>query len=438
MIHFADEDISDRVLGADVEGHVGRRREDQVPDQRAGRGQAQEPDRGVPRVLRRARRAAHRARVDEHRRDGRGAARSAACSSSTRPTPTTRRSRDRVGEIAEDYAELQRLRSSPTATTTATCCRSSRRPAQDRPTLFFEIIQRHGATRLRRGQLQGAVRGDRARAGAPRQPVERDRPAARPGRPSVRVARHATTGRGRCPSGLADGPELGAAPVRALARAGRALRPLLPSGLELDEHDGSAWLGITPFRITTCAARHPPVPWVSSFRELNVRTCVHRRRQARDLVLQPRLRAPARSRSRGGRTGCRTSGRGCRRSATATRSILERALRAGPAGVVFHARYAPDGDVFKRAAGLARVVPDRALLPLRRARRSAPARRHPPRALAASAGARADRAEHDGAGGAAAGRAVAALLGADRHRDLAARADRLSTPQGSRPVSRLS
>ena len=63
----------DRVLGADVEGDGGRRRQDQVPDQRAGRGQAQEPDRGVHRVLRRRRRAAHRARLGEHRRDRRGA-----------------------------------------------------------------------------------------------------------------------------------------------------------------------------------------------------------------------------------------------------------------------------------------------------------------------------------------------------------------------------
>ena len=54
----------DRVLRADVEGDGGRRGEDQVPDQRAGRGQAQEPDRGVHRVLRRCGRAAHRARVE--------------------------------------------------------------------------------------------------------------------------------------------------------------------------------------------------------------------------------------------------------------------------------------------------------------------------------------------------------------------------------------
>ena len=51
----------DRVLGADVEGHDGRPGQDQVPDQRARRGQAQEPDRGVPRVQPRPGRAAHRA-----------------------------------------------------------------------------------------------------------------------------------------------------------------------------------------------------------------------------------------------------------------------------------------------------------------------------------------------------------------------------------------
>ena len=54
----------DRVLGADVEGDDGRRGEDQVPDQRAGRGEAQEPDRGVPRLQPRPRRAAHRDGVE--------------------------------------------------------------------------------------------------------------------------------------------------------------------------------------------------------------------------------------------------------------------------------------------------------------------------------------------------------------------------------------
>jgi uncharacterized protein len=44
--------------------------------------------------------------------------------------------------------------------------------------------------------------------------------------------------------------------------------------LHLDE-DGSAWLGITPFVVTGLRLRGtPPLPWVSTFPELNVRTYV--------------------------------------------------------------------------------------------------------------------------------------------------------------------
>ena len=53
------------------------------------------------------------------------------------------------------------------------------------------------------------------------------------------------------------------------------LRALVPSQLRLDTHDGSAWLGVTPFRLTAMRVRGlPPVPFVSSFLELNVRTYV--------------------------------------------------------------------------------------------------------------------------------------------------------------------
>jgi uncharacterized protein YqjF (DUF2071 family) len=56
-----------------------------------------------------------------------------------------------------------------------------------------------------------------------------------------------------------------------------ALREHVPEGLEVDEHDGSGWVGITPFEITGLRARGLlPLPLVSSFRELNVRTCVTR------------------------------------------------------------------------------------------------------------------------------------------------------------------
>ena len=56
-----------------------------------------------------------------------------------------------------------------------------------------------------------------------------------------------------------------------------AVRALLPPGLELDVHDGAAWLGLTPFRVTGFRVRGlPPLPLVSTFPELNVRTYVTR------------------------------------------------------------------------------------------------------------------------------------------------------------------
>ena len=54
-----------------------------------------------------------------------------------------------------------------------------------------------------------------------------------------------------------------------------SLRPFLPPGLELDTFDGDAWLGIVPFRMSGCRVRFtPPVPGLSAFPELNVRTYV--------------------------------------------------------------------------------------------------------------------------------------------------------------------
>ena len=54
-----------------------------------------------------------------------------------------------------------------------------------------------------------------------------------------------------------------------------SLRPLVPSALELDTFDGSAWLGVTPFRMErTRPLLLPSIPWLSNFPELNVRTYV--------------------------------------------------------------------------------------------------------------------------------------------------------------------
>jgi uncharacterized protein YqjF (DUF2071 family) len=56
------------------------------------------------------------------------------------------------------------------------------------------------------------------------------------------------------------------------------LREHVAPQLELDTYDGEAWLGISPFAVTGLRARNlPPVPLVSSFLELNVRTYVTHR-----------------------------------------------------------------------------------------------------------------------------------------------------------------
>jgi uncharacterized protein len=53
------------------------------------------------------------------------------------------------------------------------------------------------------------------------------------------------------------------------------LRPLIPPALSLDTFDGSAWLGVAPFRMAGVRPHFlPAVPWLSGFPELNVRTYV--------------------------------------------------------------------------------------------------------------------------------------------------------------------
>ncbi|MEO8501940.1 MAG: DUF2071 domain-containing protein, partial [Vicinamibacteria bacterium] len=45
----------------------------------------------------------------------------------------------------------------------------------------------------------------------------------------------------------------------------RALRPLIPEGLKVQESDGTAWIGVVPFRMTGVMRRHlPDLPWISA------------------------------------------------------------------------------------------------------------------------------------------------------------------------------
>jgi uncharacterized protein YqjF (DUF2071 family) len=53
------------------------------------------------------------------------------------------------------------------------------------------------------------------------------------------------------------------------------VRPLVPSSLQIDTYDGTAWVGVVPFRMSHVHPRFAPsVPWLSAFPELNVRTYV--------------------------------------------------------------------------------------------------------------------------------------------------------------------
>lgn len=58
----------------------------------------------------------------------------------------------------------------------------------------------------------------------------------------------------------------------------QVVQRLLPPGLEVDRADGTAWVGLVPFRMEDVRLpRLPPLPWASRFPETNVRTYVRDR-----------------------------------------------------------------------------------------------------------------------------------------------------------------
>ena len=53
------------------------------------------------------------------------------------------------------------------------------------------------------------------------------------------------------------------------------VQALLPHGLRVDTYDGRAWVSLVPFEMRDATPRFvPPLPWISSFAETNVRTYV--------------------------------------------------------------------------------------------------------------------------------------------------------------------
>ena len=61
---------------------------------------------------------------------------------------------DRVGEIEEDFADLERLGILADRDEDGYLLQLFTKTAQDRPTLFFEVIERHGATGFGEGNFK--------------------------------------------------------------------------------------------------------------------------------------------------------------------------------------------------------------------------------------------------------------------------------------------
>jgi uncharacterized protein len=141
-----------------------------------------------------------------------------------------------------------------------------------------------------------------------------------------------------------------------------ALRPLIPPGLELDIHEGQAWLGIVPFRMEDVGPRFLPAPpGPGAFPELNVRTYV--RRRGRGAVWFLSLDAASRLAVAGARTAFHLPYYRARMSTAIEAGWVEyRSERTDPRGpaATFQARYRPIGPVELAAPGsLAAFLTDR-------------------------------------------------------------------------------
>jgi len=56
----------------------------------------------------------------------------------------------------------------------------------------------------------------------------------------------------------------------------QTLRAFIPDRLSIDTFEGRAWIALTPFTVIDARPIFlPPLPWISDFHEINVRTYVH-------------------------------------------------------------------------------------------------------------------------------------------------------------------
>jgi uncharacterized protein YqjF (DUF2071 family) len=127
------------------------------------------------------------------------------------------------------------------------------------------------------------------------------------------------------------------------------IRPLIPEGLELDTLDASAWIGIVPFRMEDTAPRFmPPIAFVSTFLELNVRTYV--RAGGKPGVWFFSLDAASRLAVVAARATFHLPYFYASMNADVTNGVRYRSARVG-ARAEFRGEYAPSGEVFRSTKG---------------------------------------------------------------------------------------
>jgi uncharacterized protein YqjF (DUF2071 family) len=130
------------------------------------------------------------------------------------------------------------------------------------------------------------------------------------------------------------------------------VREHVPPALEVDEHDGSAWVGVTPFRLTGLRARGLlPLPGASSFLELNVRTYV-RAADGKEGIWFFSLDASSRVAVELARRTYKLPYFHARMSATRRGEWLDyECARIAEPGRVFSGRYRADGAAFTAEPG---------------------------------------------------------------------------------------
>ena len=168
LVHFDDKDISTEytaLMSKVVQDGRGRIK---FPINEPAKGRRRSQIDGVPGVLRRAGRPAHRDGDRRHRRDGPGDARTTTCRSSTSRRPTTSCCPDASARSTRTCSELAELGILADRDDEGYLLQIFTKPVEDRPTLFFEVIERHGARSFGKGNFKAlfeAIEPEQARRG---------------------------------------------------------------------------------------------------------------------------------------------------------------------------------------------------------------------------------------------------------------------------------